>query len=109
MLRASLMCVFGRAYGLPYKMATFEQRRSGYSGDTVYARAHIITCVLCVLCHKPSVLEDKCVITHALSWKYEQNLARLRPISNDAKGRVRYGTQLRYIFSYFRERACDNI
>ena len=35
--------------------------------NTVYARAHITTCVMCVLCHTPSLLEDKCVITHALS------------------------------------------
>ena len=39
----------------------------------------------------------------------EQNLARLRPVSNEVKGRVRYGTQMHYIFPYFRKRACDNI
>ena len=34
MLRASLMYAFGRAYGLPYKMATFIAKKGFF--DTVY-------------------------------------------------------------------------
>ena len=59
--------------------------------QNLYCTANITTCVLCVLCHAPSLLEDKYVIT---------NIARLCPISNSAFVLIGYGTQKRYIFPY---------
>ena len=74
------------------------------SDINLYCMAHITTCVLCVLCHASSLLEDKYVITSARGNTGKKN-AHLRPISNMAEGRVRYWTQKRYIFPYS-TRAC---
>ena len=38
-------------------------------------------------------------LSHKCEWN-TKNIALLRPISNDAEGRVGYETQMRYIFSY---------
>ena len=42
-------------------------RIADWSGDkNLYCTANITTCFLCVLCHTPSLLQDKYVITPAL-------------------------------------------
>ena len=50
---------------------------SGEWSDDIYY--DITTCVLCVLCHASSLLEDKFIITRALV-EIRKNIAHLRPI-----------------------------
>ena len=45
---------------------------------------------------------------HTSTSGIRKNIALLRPISNEAEGRVGYGMR-RAIFPHFHERACDNL
>ena len=70
------------------------------SGDkNLYCTANITTCVLCVLCHAPSLLEDKYVITRTLVviWKIK---CVCLPYPTRPFALVGYGAQKRYIFTY---------